>query len=254
MWQPWNREGGAVDGSNTGYPAADPETLRSMIRLYHEAGMHVSVHSVGDRAIDWTLGSFDAALAARPTRGLRHGIIHANIPTDGAIRIMARLQREFDAGYPEPSATFTWYIGDVYAANFGARAQRLNPFATYLRNGIHWANGSDFSVTPFPARYGIWAAIARETLLGNAADPFGRAEAVDVHVALRAVTIWAAHQLFLEKKIGSIEAGKYADLAVWDRDPYTVETAALKDLRCEMTLFNGRVVHEAQPTASRQAG
>jgi predicted amidohydrolase YtcJ len=211
------------------------------------------VHSIGDRAIDWTLGSFEAALAARPTHGLRHGIIHANIPTDAAIRTMARLQREFDAGYPEPSASFTWYIGDVYAANFGARARRLNPFATYLRNGIRWANGSDFQVTPFPARYGLWSAVARQTLLDAPGDPFGREEAVDVHAALRAVTIWAAHQLFLDKRIGSIEPGKYADLAVWDRDPYSVETAALKDMRCEMTLFNGRVVYEAEPLSNANA-
>ena len=75
--------------------------------MYHDAGMHVAVHSIGDRAIDWTMGSFVAALAAKPTRGLRHGIIHANIPTDSAIATMARLQREYDAAYPEPSATFT---------------------------------------------------------------------------------------------------------------------------------------------------
>jgi predicted amidohydrolase YtcJ len=245
MWQPWNRNTTEVDGTNTGYPTADPDTLRALIRMYHDAGMHVSVHSIGDRAIDWTVGSFEAALAAKPTRGLRHGIIHANIPTDSAIATMARLEREYDAAYPEPSATFTWYIGDVYAPNFGARSKRLNPFATFLKNGIHWANGSDYSVTPFPARYGIWAAIARETLLNAPGDPFGREESVDVRAALRAVTIWAAHQIFLEKKIGSIEVGKYADLAVWDRDPYTVPTADLKEMKCEMTVFNGKVVFEA---------
>jgi predicted amidohydrolase YtcJ len=48
--------------------------------------------------------------------------------------------------------------------------------------------------------------------------------------------------MFLEKKIGSIEPGKYADLAVWDRDFYTVPTAQLKDAKCEMTVFNGKVV------------
>jgi predicted amidohydrolase YtcJ len=59
------------------------------------------------------------------------------------------------------------------------------------------------------------------------------------------MTIWAAHQMFLEKKIGSIEAGKYADLAVWDRDLYTVATAQLKDLKCLLTIFNGRIVYSA---------
>ena len=59
------------------------------------------------------------------------------------------------------------------------------------------------------------------------------------------MTIWAAHQMFLESKIGSLEVGKLADLAVWDRDPYTVETAALKEMRCLLTLFDGKVVYRA---------
>jgi predicted amidohydrolase YtcJ len=101
-------------------------------------------------------------------------------------------------------------------------------------------------VTPFPAQYGIWAAIARGPLLGvYGKDPFGRAESVDVHAALRAVTIWAARQMFLEEKVGSIEVGKYADLAVWDRDFYSVPTAEIKDAKCLMTIFDGRNVYDA---------
>jgi predicted amidohydrolase YtcJ len=83
------------------------------------------------------------------------------------------------------------------------------------------------------------------------ADPFGREEAVDVHTALKAVTIWAAHQLFLDTKVGSIEVGKYADLAVWDRDPYRVATADLKEMRCLMTIFDGSVVYTAPATPAR---
>ena len=253
MYDDWNKNGTEVDVGNKGYPASNPDTIRAMIRLFHDAGMHVSVHSIGDRAIDQTVDSYVEAMRANPKPGLRHGIIHANIPTDHALSEMARLQHDFDAAYPEPSASFTWWLGDTYAANFGAaRSLRLNPFATYLKRGIIWANGSDYSVTPFEARYGLWAAVARQTLLSTGgADPFGRAESVDVHAALRSVTIWAAHQMFLEKKVGSVEVGKYADLAVWDRNPYTVPTAALKDMQCQMTLFDGRVVFDRAAAATR---
>lgn len=247
LYDDWNKGYSDVDAGNRGYPASNPDTVRLLIKLYHDAGFHVSTHSIGDRGIDWTMDSYAEALKAKPTRGLRHGIIHSNIPSDRAIALMAQLQREYDAGIPEPSATFAWWLGDTYAANFGKqRSLRLNPFATWKAKGILWANGSDFGVTPYAARYGIWSAVARETLLGTWGDPFGRAESVDVRTALRAVTIWAARQMFLEQKIGSIEVGKYADLAVWDRDPYTVATAALKDMRCLMTLFNGKIVYQAE--------
>jgi len=245
VYDDWNVDFTGTDAGNRGYPNIEPDTLREMIGMYHDAGLHMGIHAIGDRAIDLVVDSYAEAIRRNPKHGLRHAIIHANIPTQHALEVMSLLQRDYDAGYPEPSATFTWWIGDTYAGNFGARSRRLNPFATFQRRGILWANGSDYSVTPFPARYGIWAAIARQPALGvYSDDPFGREECVDVKMALRAVTIWAARQMFLEPKIGSIEAGKYADLAVWDRNPYQVETGDLKEMRCELTMFSGKIVFQ----------
>ncbi len=242
----WNKEFDKIDAGNKGYPVIDPEVLRQQIDLFHDAGLHVSVHSIGDRGIDWVVDSFAQSLEKKPTRGLRHGIIHANIPTDRAVDEMARLQKEFDAGYPEPSATFMWWIGDTYAGNFGSeRALRLNPFKTFQGKGILWADGSDFGVTPFPARYGLWASIARETLLGvHGKNPYGQAESVGIREALRSRTIWSARQMFLEDKIGSLEVGKYADIAVWDRDIYNVPVEDVKEMKCRMTLFEGEIVYQ----------
>jgi predicted amidohydrolase YtcJ len=88
-----------------------------------------------------------------------------------------------------------------------------------------------------------------ETLKGvYGAHPFGTAESVDARVALRSYTEWAAHQLFLDGTVGSIEPGKEADIAVWDRDMYTVPTADLKNLKCEMTLFKGEIVFKSDGT------
>jgi predicted amidohydrolase YtcJ len=247
MWQDWNRDRTAIDAGNRGYPAFDPETIRALILLYHGAGLHVGTHAVGDRAIDWVVDSYALALSQKPTRGLRHSVIHSNVPGARALDAMARMQREFDAGYPEPSPSFTWWIGDIYAGSFGPeRSLRLNPFATYVAKGIRWASGSDFDVTPFPARYGIWSSIARTPLLGvHGGNPFGRAEAVDAHAALRSFTIWAAHQTFMDDITGSLEPGKRADVAVWDTDFYTAPTAALKDAACLMTIFDGDVVYRS---------
>jgi predicted amidohydrolase YtcJ len=70
---------------------------------------------------------------------------------------------------------------------------------------------------------------------------------VDVRVALKSYTIWAAHQLFLEDRVGSLEPGKDADIAVWNRDLYTISPSELKDLKCELTFLRGREVYGADP-------
>jgi predicted amidohydrolase YtcJ len=247
MYQDWNKDFTNTDTGNTGYPTIDPQVYKQIVKRLHDNGIHVSTHAIGDRGIDWVVDTYDEVLKAKPTRGLRHGIIHANTPTDHAIDVMARLQKMYDAGYPESQSTFMWWIGDTYAANLGPeRAPREKPFRTYLSKGIIWSGGSDYPVTPFEGRMGLWASVARKTLRGvHGPTPFGTKESVDIKTALRSYTIWAARQMFMEDKVGSIEVGKDADIAVWDRDPYTIATDDLPKLRCEMTLLAGQIVYDS---------
>jgi len=246
VYREWSRNRTEVDRGNYGYPAEDPMVYRQMVRLLHEAGIHVGTHAIGDRAIDWVVDTYAEILREKPTPGLRHSIIHGNLPTAHAIDVMATLQKQYDAGYPEMQPTFIWWIGDNYAANLEPdRAQRLEPLKSLLDRGVQWTGGSDYPVTPIAARYGIWAAVQRETLKGSyGLHPFGTAEDIDTRAALRAYTSEGARQLFLEKRIGSLEPGKEADIAVWDRNMYLVPAADLKGLKCEMTLFHGEVVYE----------
>ena len=247
MYDEWHKNSTEIDAGNKGYPVTDPTVYRQNVKLFHDAGLPIGTHAIGDRAIDWVVDTYAEVLKANPKQGLRHAIIHANTPTDHAITVMADLQRRYDAGYPETQGEFMWWIGDNYAGNLGPqRAVRLDPYQTYVRRGILFGNGSDYPVTPLPARLGLWASVARQTLHGTfGMQPFGTAEAISAADALKSYTSWAAHQLFLDTEAGSLEVGKSADIAVWDRDPLTVPADALKDLKCEMTLFRGTVVYQA---------
>jgi predicted amidohydrolase YtcJ len=244
MYQDWNRERTQIATGNHGYPQIEPELYRQMVTMFVNQGVSIGTHAIGDRAIDWTVDTYAAALKARPTPNLKLTIIHANTPTDHAIATMAALQKQ-RSGYPESQGGFAWWIGDIYAAKLGPeRSQRLNPFASYAAKGVRWGGGSDTGVTPFPARYGLWASVARQTSNGTwGATPFGTAEAATVHTALKSYTAWAA-PLIGADSTGVIAPGMAADIAVWDRNPYAVPTPALKDMVCEMTLQGGKVVYE----------
>ena len=238
---------------NRGYPHLDPDVYRQMVRLFHQAGVPVGTHAVGDRAMDWVVDTYLQVEQEQPHPGLRHSIIHANLPTPHALEVMKTLQSKYDAGYPEMQPGFLWWIGDIYAASYGtvetnpARAGRLEPFKTLQQQGILWSGGSDYFVTPVAARYGLWASIARETAKGTyGLHPFGLAESIDARTALRSYTAWGARQMFLENKIGTLEPGKQADIAVWDRDPYTAPADQIKHMKCLMTLIDGEVVYSAE--------
>ena len=158
LYDDWNKNYQETDTGNTGYPAIEPHEFRKMVKLYHDAGLHFGVHAIGDRAIDWLMDSYVQALKANPIAGLRHSIIHCNIPTDRALEIMASMQAEYDAGYPEAEAVHLWWIGDSYAGNFGPRRSlKLKPLKTFREKNIQWAAASDYYVVPYPSRYGIWA-------------------------------------------------------------------------------------------------
>ena len=247
MYSDWLRNAATPDTGNHGYPQTDPAEYQKMVRLFHQAGVPVGTHAVGDRAMDWVVDTYALVEKEQPHPGLRHSIIHANLPTPHALDVMQSLQKDYDAGYPELQAEFLWWIGDIYAASYGPeRGQHLDPLHTLKQRGILWSGGSDYSVTPIPARYGLWASIARQTAKGTyGLHPFGMAESIDVRTALRSYTAWSARQMFLEDKIGTLEPGKRADIAVWDRDIYTVPTDEIKEMKCLMTLINGEVVYSA---------
>jgi predicted amidohydrolase YtcJ len=245
MHDDWNINYSDYDDGNIGLTYLEPEVLMQQIRLFHNAGIHMGIHSIGDRAIDFTMDAYDTVLKENPISGLRHSIIHSNLPTEHALDLMVRLQTEFDTGYPEIQPAFLWWIGDAYAGNFGPeRSKHVLPMKTFLERGIRWGGSSDYDVSPYAPGYSLWAAAERETLNGtHGSNPWGKDESIGVMDSIRAYTRWSARQVFLEDKIGSIETGKYADIVVWDRDPLTVPTEELKELKAVLTLMNGNAVH-----------
>ena len=242
IYEDWNKNFTDKDTGNRGYPVIKLEEFRSMVKVGHKAGFQIGVHAIGDRAVDETLSIYEAVLTETNRKDSRHSIIHAIFPTDMALQKMENLR---DNVVIETQSPFLYFIGDNYAGNFGPdRSRRLIPLKSMLKRGITVGNGSDWSVCPFPPRFGLWGAVVRKTWKGlYGLQPFGTEESITVREALRTYTMMAARCLLMEDAIGSIEPGKYADFVVWSGDLYTVHVEALKDLKVEMTIVGQEVVY-----------
>ena len=61
---------------------------------------------------------------------------------------------------------------------------------------------------------------------------------------LESYTSSAAYQLHMEDKIGTLEAGKYADLTMLEKDLFSVDPRRIHEVKIKMTMMNGKITYE----------
>ena len=85
----------------------------------------------------------------------------------------------------------------------------------------------------------LQTAVSRKTKEG---DVLGEQYSLSVYEALEALTVNAAWQIKMDKKIGSIKEGKYADLIILDTNPLESNTEDLKNIKVLKTFVNGNQI------------
>ena len=95
---------------------------------------------------------------------------------------------------------------------------------------------SDFSMAPMEPLTLAWTAINRVTSENN---PLSQDQKIPVYDAMKAITIDAARTLNLEKQIGSIAAGKRANLVILNENPFSVDPMEIKNIKVLATVFEG---------------
>ncbi len=117
------------------------------------------------------------------------------------------------------------------------------PFRTTLENGIQVGiHGDGVHIAPLNPWLHIYYATTGVNSFGDQVNPGQHLTRAEV---LRLFTRNNSWFLRMEEKIGSIEPGKLADLAVLDRDYFTVPDAEIKKIRSVLTIVNGKIVHDA---------
>jgi predicted amidohydrolase YtcJ len=123
------------------------------------------------------------------------------------------------------------------------RAARSIPIRSIVAAGIPTGGGTDAPVVGWNPFESIWWMVTRQVYVQDATRVLGSEEAVDRAVALGLYTRGSAESCFMEDKVGTIEPGKLADLAVLTDDPLTVPADRLRDIRSALTLLGGKTVH-----------
>lgn len=237
----WFYEPYADEPATTGLLTTDTAELRSDIVNADAAGLHVITHAIGDRANDWLLDVYQEAMEENGPRDRRFRIEHAQHLTPDAI---ARMR---DLGVIPAMQPY-------HAADDGRWAEkRIGPerirttyaFRSLLDAGAALAFGSDWTVAPLDPILGIDAAVTRRTIDG--ANPTGWVpeERITLQETLRAYTSGGARAGFVESRVGTLEAGKDADLVVLSGNVFEMDANALVDVRVDMTVVEGEVAYES---------
>jgi len=213
--------------------------LAAQIDGLQRRGWQTAAHVQGDRAArdyiavmrqlrDSLPAAEQKAFAARRHR-LEHGLLleRALLPEMAALGIT-----------PSFHINHLYYYGDALRDQLlGAqRTELILPVKSAFDAGLHPTLHADSPMFPADPFSLMQTAITRRSRAGTV---IGADEAITRAQALRAMTINGAWQLGEEKRLGSLEAGKLADLVIVDRNPLATPAAQWRQIRVERSILAG---------------
>lgn len=207
------------EGKARGQLLIERDALACLWREVEEAGLQLAVHAIGDRAIEEVLAAAEQTLISAHSR---HRVEHLELPSEEALLRVASLGL---VASMQPNLLQWSGRGGLYEARLGPeRDEKMDPHAEVLARGIPVAFGS--GGMPMGPLYGI----------GLALDPPHPAQRLSWVDAVRAYTEGAAYAACVEKDLGTIAPGKWADLVVLSGDP---ARQPWRELRVDMTFLAG---------------
>ena len=224
------------DTSYRGYPSVSREALFRQVAGLYQRRIQVAIHCNGDASIDDGLDAIEAAMAEYPWPDARPLIIHAQMTRKDQIDRMAAM-----GVTPSFFSAHTYYWGDRHSAIFMGpeRAANMSPGRWAMDAGVRFSSHLDTPVTPMLPLQAVWSQVERRSTGGVVIGPAQRIERLP---ALRAVTIDAAWQVFMDDQVGSIEPGKRADLVVLSDNPLNVPD--VRSIKVDRTVIDGATVYQ----------
>jgi len=172
-----------------------------------------------------------------PLAGKRWIMGHLDVANENQIQTIA------DLGLVMSSHTnrYIYKHGHIVRDKIGQENENdIAPLRRLLDAGVHIGFATDN--VPTTLWYPVWQSVTRYNREIDA--PVAPDQALTREEALRCATIETAHLTFEEDVKGSLEPGKLADLIVLSNDPLTCPENDLKDITAELTMVDGKVVHD----------
>jgi predicted amidohydrolase YtcJ len=217
------------------------DELMAAAPLLDAAGFQLHIHAIGDATVRYALDAVEAAIKANGARDSRHLTAHTQLVHPDDIPRFGRLQ--VIAGFSPYWAFADSYIKDINPSQLGPdRMQQMYPIAGILATGGRVAFGSDWFVSTPDPLLAIETAVTRISPEGDPTPAFIPTQRISLDQAIAGYTIDAAYANFLDADTGSLEAGKYADLIVLDRNLFEVPAADISRARVTATVFEGELV------------
>ncbi len=226
--------------TNRGRLYIEADALRTFVLRAAKEDYGVHIHAIGDHAVRTGLDAFAAARAAGSRQ--RYSLAHVQFvaPADlarfGQLDVLASLQLFWASPDNYSIEASLPYLGrDRHAGMYPARS--------LAAHGASIAGGSDWNVSTFDPFAAMAVAVARINPEQPERGVLGAHERVSLPLMLQAYTRNAARLLGREAEIGSLRAGKAADLIVLDRTLADTSPAAhIAATKVTLTVIGGRTV------------
>jgi predicted amidohydrolase YtcJ len=235
------------------YTDFPPGNLERLLETAAATGVPPHVHAIGDKGVRILLDVYEKLLRKHSLidKDHRWRMIHAQVvdendfPRFGALKLVAEVNPY------HVSDDMRWMEERIGAdRSKGAYAfRKLKDAGAVLVFGSDspGTNAARYFLNP---RYGLYAAVSRQTLKGEPKEGWFPDQRLTIEEAIEAATKNPAWASFEESRKGTLAPGKLADLSVWDLnliEAGRTAPARLLDARVLMTITGGRVVYEAGP-------